>query len=434
MTNGFGSDWRDKGNGEKDAYDLAELFRRSSDQFDKIIADSTTNEADLGANYKFSPERWRLFKNGSRQFVQYGETSNFTDADDAKLLQPDSTDTMRLETAERFRYIVQYVSKASSAFQINQDLQSGDYIGFGYGEDDIANSGDDTPGPAADGWFIYTNASIYPDVKIAEYRGGTELDAKTVSLEKGLKTWTRYAVSFNWYAVGNAVWRETFTENGDQRNKILGKTSVDDDKGPLSGNHHVFFSVKAGGSTSNLEMECGSIAMQTLGQVQANTRIKTTPHTGTISTTGAWVPLFALRETPGETDVNVQIVNTDVPEFSGSGDIQVMPISVDPENTDASDFTVPATISAANSVIEETTNITNFPDSTGTQVTSAADPGGYQLGFGSNYQEGQGNTVRSSSGSTTRKRQINNGDIVVVLGKATETGDYAVEIITEQDW
>lgn len=407
---------------------------QSSDAFGKTIADGTTNEADISAEYDFSPERWRLYNNGTRQFVQYGDNTNFTDAADSHNLQPDAGDTMKLETAERFRYVVQYVIKPSGAFQINQDLQSGDYIAFGYGDDDIANSSFDSPGPAADGWFLYSNESIYPQVRVVEYRDGTEVDGETVSLSKGLKIWTRYATEINWYNVGNAKWEETFTKDGVQINDQIVKSSNDDGKGPLAGNQHVFFSVKAGTDTDNLELQCGSVGLQTLGNVNAITREKTETIYGTINTTDTWVPLAAYRVDPDRRDVNVQLDNIDVVSFNSGDDLRVMALAVDPSNTDASTWSTPSQLSAANSVIQEADTVTTFPDSDGNVVSSTQNPGGYQLGFGSWYASGTGSKTNVSSGAKTRKRQISNGDIVVFVGNASATGDYVFENITEQDW
>ncbi|MGK7370387.1 MAG: hypothetical protein ACNS64_09245, partial [Candidatus Halalkalibacterium sp. M3_1C_030] len=395
----------------------------SSDAFGKTIADGTTNEADISAEYDFSPERWRLYKDGSRQFVQYGETANFDDAEDSHILQPDANMTMKLETAERFRYIVQYVIKPSQALSINQDLQTGDYIGFGYGDDDIANSTMDSPGPNADGWFIYTNSSLYPDVRVTEYRDGVEIDGQKVSLPKGLKIWSRYAAEINWYNVGNAKWEETYTNDAKQINETIARTAGEDIKGPIAGNQHVFFSVKTGSGTNNLELDCGSVGLQTLGTVRAITRDKTETVEGKINTADAWVPLGAYRVDPDRQSVNVQLSNIDVVSFESNEDLKVMALAVDPSKTDASTWTTPTQLSPANSVIQEADTVTTFPDSGGTEVNQAQNPGGYQLGFGSWYASGTGSKTNVSSGSKTRKRQISNGDIVVFVGYASATGD-----------
>jgi len=61
-----------------------------TDAFGNQIALGTTNEADLGGHYSYSPERYRVEINGDRQQIQYnGNPSQFDDADDGFVLAPE---------------------------------------------------------------------------------------------------------------------------------------------------------------------------------------------------------------------------------------------------------------------------------------------------------------------------------------------------------
>jgi len=117
--------------------------------FDQLSSTGINNKADIASHYPHSPERHRLYINDSRFLLQYNSTAKFEDADDSWILKPAAGDTIQYQTAERFRYVVGFVSAVGQAFQTNQSLQSGDKIVVGYGDSDLANDM-----AAADGWFV----------------------------------------------------------------------------------------------------------------------------------------------------------------------------------------------------------------------------------------------------------------------------------------
>jgi hypothetical protein len=45
------------------------------DSFGKLIADNTRDVIDIGSHYPYSPERWRLLVDGTRQFPEYGSVA-----------------------------------------------------------------------------------------------------------------------------------------------------------------------------------------------------------------------------------------------------------------------------------------------------------------------------------------------------------------------
>lgn len=408
-----------------------------TDAFGKQVA-VTTNEADIAGHYPFNPERWRLLVNGSRGFVQYENVDEYTDIVDAHQLTPQASgDVVRLETAEKYRYVVQYVIEWSAAFQVNQALQPGDAIVLGYGDPDLENSTDDHPGPAADGWFLHWHSGLDDKaVRLAEYRSGEAVSETTVDTVKSLQDWVRYAAETNWYNVGETEFVETFTEaeGSDQRNRKLGKVGPPDGKGPEQANQSICASVKAGDGAGSLTLEVGSVGLRTLGQVGPITRQKTHTFNASISTTNTWVPIHAFRIDPDRDLVNTQIADTDIVEFSGSGDVRVIPIAVDPSKVDASGWSTPPELSPTNSIVEVAGSVTTIPDQTGTTGGSASNPGGYQLGFSSWHSSGSGSKTSVSSGSATRKRQLSHGDVCVLIANATASGEVTGEIVTEQDW
>lgn len=424
--------------------DLIEAVTKSDDAFGNRIVQNTINEADIAGHYPYSPERWRVFVNDDRQLLQYNSVPEYTDATDVHRLMPQASgDVVKMRTTERYRYVVGYVLEWSGALETNQPLQSGDAVAFGYGDADFENSTDDTPGPNADGWFFYwTSDHAAGEVTIAQYRAGVAQDEKVVQAEKALDTFARYEGRTNWYSVGRTRFAQTYTYRGTQTNEDLGRTSKDNGRSALIGNHPLMASVKAGDGAGSLEIQLGSVGLKTLGGVSPITRQKTHTWSADVSTTGTWVPIHAMRVDPDRQLVNLQLTNTDIVSYSGSGNVQITAQLFDPSNVlDAdgneladADFSAPGSQSPTNSVLEVSDAVDQVPDDTGTVATSVTNPGGYQVGYGSWYESGSGSKTAVSSGSATRKREVDSNDIAVLLAKTTDGGTIAGESITEQDW
>lgn len=415
-------------------------IKSSITAFDQLIGDTTTNKADIASHYNHSPERHRLYINGSRFNLQYGNTTpKFTDSADSYDLKPAAGDVIEYRTAERFRYAVGYILAVSQAFRASQSLQTGDKIVVGYGDADLANDM-----ASADGWFVeFVPELSDDDAYITEYRDGTEIDRQRVSglksFNNSLTDWRRIENSLNWYNVGNREVIETYTDGGVQKNQKVQDSSIDGGKGPITGNHRVTFGVKAGASTDNLVLECGSVGVIIKGNAEPIVRDKAGAFTGSYQelTAGNWEPIAAMRVNPDEDLVNVQLTGFQVMESVQNTDVQLLAISVDSNNTDASNWRTPVEHSETNSVLEittDTTDVNNFPDLDGNQVTDAANPGGYQLGYASQYTEGTGTNERRSAGARVRKRNIYNGDVAVILAKAGTAIDITFEYNTEQEW
>lgn len=405
-------------------------FEDWSDAFDSQITKGTTNEADIAAHYRYSPERLRVSVDGTRQFIQYGDISQYNDIVDGHQLIPGQGETVTFTTAEQYRYVVGYVIEPSMAYEFSRSLETGDKAVIGYGDADLTNDMAN-----ADGWFfIYTPEIGDTEVIVAEYRNGTEVDSETVSCEKALTIWKRMAIRLNWYNVGEAKYIETYTENGNQINAEQGKTSVDNDKGPELGNQPVTFSVTRGASSSALTLTAGSIGVQTFGDVTSILRAKTARTEVDLGTANSWEPIAALRVDPDRNIVSTQLDVLQPVSYSADSDILLMAIAVDPSKTDASGFTTPQEHNATNSVVEETTTVSTLPDNTGSVVSNATNTGGYQVGYGSLTTTGQGSKSETSAIGRTTKRTIPRDNVVIIAGYSGSTGTVTFEYRTEQDW
>jgi len=401
-----------------------------TDAFENQVS-ARTNVLDLASHYPYSPERWRLSVDGARVYPEYDSVAQYTHDTDVHALQPAAGETVTLESAERPRYVVQYELATSWAFAITQALQSGDSIRVGLYD-------------GTDGWYMEQTGAHATDTAdfVLERNGTTVYRHEAVDIHAPTTTFARLKLQTGWYDVTRQRWERSYSLNGTQLNPQIGSFSADATRGSRTGNLPVHYSVTASESTAGLVLSAGSTAQANLGTTVPQTRSKTAAFTTSVATTGTWVPVYAIRVAPDRTIVNTQLMVTDVVEFSGSGDIRVMPRAFAPEHladgggnalTDA-DFSTPAEHSATNSVIEETAAVDQFADATGTVGPSAADPGGYQLGFAGWWSSGSGLRTQIEGGMSTPKRGIRRDDICVFLANAEDTGDVTVEYVTEQDW
>ena len=411
--------------------ELNNLFQDSSDAFDRVKTQGVKNDLDIASQYKFSPERLRLFLNDNRQFVQYDSISKFSDDSDRWTLKPGSGDTMRLESAESSTYIVGTEMRASMAFRINQSLQTGDVVRAG-------------PRNTGDGWFIEQRGSDHSDtqVDIKQLRGGTETTLESnVELDTLLTEKTTITCYYNWYNVGEQRWIQTSSSGGEQTNKEIAVTSTEPGtSGPEQANLNNYIEVEAGSSTSGLELEAGSMSFLTQAQAKSLVRSKPVEKTVTVpSTNDVWHPIYAMRIRPDDSVVNTRLADFKAIDYSNSASVQLVAISVDPSKTDASNWGVPSLQNKQNTALEDTENVAEVPDDSGTQTdpgSSSFKFGGHTLAHtsltpaGSDYSEG----AIQDSGVVT-KTSILESDVVVILAKSPSAGgDITFKIDTEQDW
>lgn len=410
---------------------LIDYYDENRDAFGNDIS-NRTNVLDLAAHYHYSPERWRLFVDGSRVFPEYNAVSQYNHAGDVHELQPAAGETVVFESAERPRYVVQYELASTFAFALNQSLSDGDSLKVGLYD-------------GTDGWYMEQIGGKHTDTQadfVSERSGTERYRQENVDIYKATTTFARLKLKTGWYNITRQEWVRSFSDDGKQVNPTIGSFSYDSGRGPGVGNLPIHFEITADANTTGLTLEAGSAAQVNLGKTTQLTRTKTAPQTATINTADTYVPLFALRNDDHHKITNVQLTDVAIREFDGNADITVIAIACDPSNvldangnelTDA-DYSAPPELSEYNNVIQASTAVERFPDSTGTPVTSADDPGGYQTGHDSLYTGG-GNTITESVGVTGQaKRGIYPRDVHVFVAKAGGTGDITVEYRLEQDW
>lgn len=380
------------------------------------IASPTRNVLDIATQYNFSPERVRLFRNGSREFVQYNTISQFTDAVDRWILQPDAGDTMHIESAESGTYVVNYLMQASWALALNQELSDGDYIRIG-------------PYNGTDGWFLEQRGADHTSQQadIIESSGGTETTLESdVDLLIATTEWHRLQCQFGWYAVLNQRWGQTITNDGRATNSDFAQTSRDGERGPETGNLNLWIEVSADASTTGLELACGSMGMITLGDPTSLNRDKPQFEEITISgTANAWEPILAIRVDPDNDDVNMQFARLDILDYAANDTLELVLASFDSSKTNATGWGVPEYHHAQNSALQSTTNVSQVANVSGTveDFDDATKFGGYTLAASIDVDGGNvSGTAGTVNQNRVEKKALLNSDHAVFLARTGTTG------------
>lgn len=411
--------------------DFQRLVRgRSSDAFGKIITDSTTNTLDLPSAYPFSPERYRYNINGT-VFRKIGSDTRIAREEGSFILQPDSGDTISLYSAERPRYVVGYEALASMSTKLNTSLNNGDTVRIGINDFQ-------SPENAA---FFELNGDPDND-RIVLVNEGTEVATSDIRLPDEINRTDplRWEIKFNWYGVGRYEFTVSHTDDGQnagekQRVKRLGELVVDTDYSTSDPNKHVFGEIDTASGSTGREFEVGSLGYNVLGDVIPTSRIKSSRLTGlSYGGSGDFEAVAAARIDPDFGNVFSQIKNIQV--FPDKTQGELLAVAVDPDDTDASGFSTPVQQTSENSVWLETTNVSTFPDESGSVVSSASDPNGRQVGFSSSDVSGQGSSAVRGSPTQTDKRPVYEDDRVIFLYKAdSATADTVnLQYQTQQFW
>lgn len=402
-----------------------------NDVFEKQIADGTRGLIDIASHYAYTPERWRFYVDGQRQLLEYNSSPQYTHTEDTHQLSPNAGETITLETTDDVVYTVQYELALTWAFELQQSLESGDRIRVGMFDDQ-------------DGWFMEQNDThTTEEADFVIRRNGMEVRRVTRELAVPTTRFARLRLRTAWYRITRQLWTQSYSSDGTQENVDVARTSAEPEKGPSKGNMPLRYEITAGPDTTDLVFEAGSTAAVLLGGTERITRAKNFRNTFSVTdTAGEYVPVVAFRCDPSRDIVRLEFTDTNIPKFTGSSDIYGLLLACPKEKVrDGSgnplsdgDFSPPNELSGVNSVLETTTNVEQFPDSTGSVVTSAADPGGYQLGLATRYTSGAGGKITSSGTGINAKRVLADGDYAVLAVKTSSAGDFDYENTIEQDF
>ena len=422
-----------------------EYLDRGRDAFDNDVG-NRTNVLDLPAHYPYSPERWRLFVDGARIYPEYETTVNdlaqYTHDTDRHALTPNAGETVVLRSAERPRYVVAYELVATFAMAINQELTAGDSWKVGLYD-------------GTDGWYIEQDSTHAPDEAdaVMERNGVEQYRREDQPLHIPSTEFGRFRLQTGWYNITRQDWERSYPQtdppaqakNNDkwtQQNQTITTGAMQNGRGPRYGNLPIYFEVTASADTTGLELSAGSAAQVNLGMTHPFLREKVGVFNDDITVTGAWEPLRAFRIDPDRHIVNVQIEDMDIGKYSVTDTVELLLMSADPSKVlDANgdplvdaDYATPPEWSPANNVLETSTAVDQFPDSTGTPQTTLQNPGGWQMGRTELFVGG-GNQVTGTTDVTNgAKRPLYGQDVGVVLGRSVNTGTVSYQVQNTQDW
>lgn len=401
-------------------FKLVRKFKNFTDAFGNQVSRGTVNRLDLPADKSFSEERFRLFQDGERVNINYGEGADVLEdlPDVYQVTCPENTE-MIFRTAQKQRYVVGFEAEWSNSFEMNRSLQGSEYVEVML---------------TADNSFSNGHGIRFESDKVLmfERRDGVNVAEKELSPDTSLKDFKRLEHRYNWYNVGNYKAKETFTVNGEQFNKELNRISVDGGRGSKTSLGYVATRFYREPGTEPLILDHGSLGFNILGDVTATTRGKAAVLRGLEYTSSPdYEPLFALRIDPKNSNVTAEL---DMVQNLEGPQGEVVAIAVDPELTDANGWETPNENTALNNAVQFTENVSTFPDNNGDEVTSTGNPGGFQVGLATTEIQGQGGNERRTGTARVRKRPLFSDDVVVVLARADENDDFSVRFDTEQEW
>lgn len=404
----------------------ADYLYRTTDVFGKMIADGTRNVLDVPSHYPYNPERWRIMVDGTRVFPEYDTVTQYTHGGDVHELTPAAGETVILETNELPRYVVQYEQVASFAWNLNKSLVSGDIARVGPFDDD-------------NGWFIEHNGDHTDNqVDLVIRRDGTDTRVENVSLPKSVLNWNMYRNRYSWYNVGPSEWQQFYADGNDGIIKEIGKIAIEGtDRGPKKGNVPLRYEITASGSTTGLQMNAGSCALVVLGNTRIRTRAKSHKFEDAIGTINTWNALRVFQVKDDYKIINTSLLKMYALNYSEDADVEIAAMIMPNEKVtfDADGWSTPELWNATNNALETRSDITGFPDNSGTIGATATNPGGYQVGraaielLGAQLRQG----VMPSEVESI-KRDMPNLDYLVIIGKSATAGTVTYEIEFEQDW
>jgi len=402
--------------------------RRGEDAFLKQISDSTRNSLDLPSVYDVSPERYRLVIDGTRTTPT--DTTSFEDRQRDFLLAPAAGETVEFYSAERPRYVVGYEAAASWAFEGLTEIGTDDTVRIGVTDRDATGNGVNRA------YFEFTPG----ENRCVLERAGTEVDAMSFRFPDAIEyqSFVRPEIQYNAYDAGRWLFSLSYTHStngvGEKQEIVdVAELAVDDAGATNEYNFHLWFEVDSPSGTT--ELSAGSMAYRVLGNTTATYRPKTSRHTGlSYGGSGDYEAVLAMRKAPDASNVFTELTGLELFLADGSGEAVI--VSVPESDTDASGFSVPSAQSAENSVFETTTNVSQFPDSTGSVVTSAANPGGYQIAFSATEDAGSGGNRTQRTTSIRQKRELTQDNVGVLLVKRDSAASTTAKAIiqNEQDW
>lgn len=415
----FDADWKW---GQQVHGDVRARHPENQDAFDNLVVRNTQNELDIGSHYNFNLERLRFLENGTLINDPDADSTRFDDLENNYRLSPQAGDDLFLYTAQRSRYLIGFDAQASMALQLETALGTGDRVEFGL---------NDLQTPVNKAFFEFTDSGQ----RCVLTKSGSENVETSFELPDGVTQTTplRPEIKFNAYGIGRYEFILSYTDStepiGEKQKNVTVAELVDDEGFTTNDyNYHLYYEIDA--ANPDLTLLCGSFSYITNGGAFPSSRTKVTRVVGTANNYtggGEYEPILAVRIDADRGNVFTTFESVQAVPDGGDGELLVVVVSDD--QTDATGFSTPPQHNPLNSVIEQTTNVTTFPDQDGNIVTTATNPGGYQVGFfASDAVSTSANSGRATE-SVVNPRPLFEDDVAIFLYKGDSTQDRTVNTV-----
>ena len=402
-----------------------------SDVFGQQFVKNVSSQINLASSNPYNPERWRLSVDGSPAFPQYGAVSQYNHTGKRHELKPGAGETVRLRTAERPKYVVEFESAATMSWAANKNasgLTGDDRIRVGRFD-------------GSDGWAMEFNSGHSKNqCDLLVLRGGSVVRRRTGAyVPATLSEFVRILQKGAWYDATRQQWDISVVTGEEQVNSTIGKVGMAGN-GPTTPNLPIMYEVRADSSTSDLILEAGSVSLAQYGRPSNFVRVKEHTIQQGLSVSGDFEPLYAFRKDPSRQDVEAEIVRTQILDY-GTGDLFEVVVQAFRSSKVSFDGTgswdVPPEWSGKNNILETRSDVDQIADQGGTLSATPSNPGGYQLGYHSTIGGLGNDTGQGASESKEEKAFLHEDDVAVVLGKVVSSGtasDATIYTKWSQGW
>ena len=400
------------------------------DVFGQDFVKNVASQINLASSNPYNPERWRLSVDGSRAFPQYDAVAQYSHDGKRHRLEPGAGETVRLRTAERPKYVVEFESAATMSWAANKDasdLTGDDRIRVGRFD-------------GSDGWAMEFNSGhSEKECDLLVLREGSVVRRKIdVYIPATLSEFIRVLQKGAWYDATRHQWDISLVRRERQLNREVGTVGMAGE-GPTTPNLPIMYEVRADSSTSDLVLKAGSVSLVQYGRPPNFVRVKEHTFQSSLSVAGDFEPLYAIRKAPSYRDVEAEIVRTQILKYGTSElfEVAVQAFRSSKVSFDGTDsWGVPPEWSEENNILETRSDVDQIADQDGNLTATPSNPGGYQLGYHSSIGD-LGSDKGQPSESQTEKAFLHEDDVAVVLGRVVSSGaasDATIYTKWSQGW
>jgi len=385
------------------------------DVFGQQVVKNVSSQINLASSNPYNAERWRLSVDGTTAFPQYDAVDQYNHDGKRHRLEPAAGETVRLRTAERPKYVVEFESAATMSWAANKNataLTGDDRIRVGRFDGD-------------DGWAMEFNAGhSEEECDLLVLRGGSVVRRKIDRyIPATLSDFIRILQKGAWYDATRHEWDISLVQQERQVNAEVGTVGMAGE-GPTTPNLPIMYEVRADSLTSDLVLKAGSVSLAQYGRPSNFVRVKEHTFQSSLSTAGDFEPLYAFRKDPSYRDVEAEIVRAQILKY-GTSELFEVAVQAFRSSKVSFDGTgswgPPPKWSSRNNILETRSDVDQVADQDGNLVAAPSNPGGYQLGYHSSLGD-LGSDKGQASESKAEKAFLHEDDVAVVLGKVVSSG------------